>query len=316
MFSKNYEKMVFDMHNNTRKDKEIEELKNIILEKDKIITMSKETFFFLKQINVNNRLSFDMFENSEFIKICNFCGFLFIDRSSPHSESQICPNCNSISRERVVFFSLLNFFYKSDNILINNNPLLKDKVILEFSPRFNPSKKRIYDSTFFQYISSDFEMKAHRGNIKIDLTNSKDIDENKNKFDIIICSHVVEHIEDYELALKNLSVLIGAKGVLLFQVPIVEANYKLLQELEYHGDNTKVFHRFGFDIIEKLKKYFKNVKPVVGEIDFNILSSEIDTMKYEVLKKIDDNPTIIGHQNVIDYGLGNLDLCDCFILYN
>jgi len=73
------------------------------------------------------------------------------------------------------------------------------------------------------------------------------------------------------------------------------------------------YHRFGFDLLFKLDKHFRSVKPVVGLLDFEITSPEIKPDKYELLKGMRERCTILGEDYLTYLGLGNPDLCDAFV---
>lgn len=108
----------------------------------------------------------NLFENPYII--CNFCGTKFDRTGINHSEFLPCPFCDSIARERVAFYYILNKISRvtsCTNLFLKNNKNLKTKRILEFSPRYNNNKRMIYKETFHEYLSADKDWPAHKGDI-------------------------------------------------------------------------------------------------------------------------------------------------------
>jgi SAM-dependent methyltransferase len=248
--------------------------------------------------------------------VCNFCGTVFPRIGPDHSEFLPCPICDSIARERVVIQCILHEISEQTgelHLFFNKTGELKKFHLLECSPRRNNTKRHVFESTLGRYLTSDYEMISHVAEVKMDLTEIKDIEPYKGAFNIVICAHVLEHIPDYRLALKNLNELLSPGGILILQVPILEEHYTQVTWDEFHGDNTRVFHRFGFDLALDLKMVFDQVSIVVGLLDFPITSPEISDKKYKTLKDIKTPILILGQDLISYFGLGSPDLCDAFI---
>ena len=250
--------------------------------------------------------------------LCNFCGTVFKRSGSDHSEGLICPNCDSIARERVIYQCILNEIRRKTGKLypfFRNNSELKRYRLLECSPRYHELRRNIYEGTLGGYFASDFDMMAHRTDLKLDLTAEDDVLPYLGYFDIILCSHVLEHIPDYHLALHNLHRMLTPSGFLVLQVPVPESKYVQVTWDEFHQDNTRVYHRFGFDLLLELQNIFREAKAVVGLLDFQVTSPEIKPDKFEGLKEKPDDCIILGEQLLSCYGLGSPDLCDAFVAF-
>lgn len=251
--------------------------------------------------------------------LCNLCGQKFLHIGEEHSEGLHCPRCGSIARERVVYRAILDqYCTEAKRCSVSSNRELSSLEVLEFSPRNNLRRRRIYQASFAGYVASDFDQSAHRGDLHIDLTDTQALDNIRSRFDIVIFSHVLEHIPDYRTALANLASLLSPDGRVFFQVPFLEAAYKSASGDEFHGDNTRVYHRFGFDIADELSSVFSSVVLYVGLKDFSISSREISPAKYDVIKKQMINCKVVelGAENLRKYGLGSPDLCEVFVLSN
>ena len=250
--------------------------------------------------------------------ICNFCGTVFRRSGPNHSESLNCPYCDAIARERVAYQCILDEITRLTGItylFLNQARELKRFTLLECSPRKNDNRRQIYDATLRRYFASDYDMQSHRTDLKVNLTDEASLLPLGGTFDIIICSHILEHIPDYRGALKNLHFLLAPGGFLVLQVPLLESGYVSVTWDEFHQDNTRVYHRFGFDLLDALDERFSRVTPVVGLLEFTITSPEIKAGKYDVLKRSRDRVSILGESRLRYNGLGSPDLCDAFVAY-
>lgn len=249
--------------------------------------------------------------------VCNFCGEVFATEDGPHPEFQSCTRCGTVARERMTYYVMLEEL-RAQGLAVGQitqgNSDLKRLRVLEFSPRPNATRRRLYKETFAEYVASDFDLKGHAADIKIDLCSEEDIRPVEGRFDIVIFSHVLEHIPDFRLALSNLARLLTPTGRVILQVPVVEAQRVDVTWDEFHGDKTRVFHRFGFDLAEECRAFF-DCRTVVGRKDFTITSPEIDQHKYAQLQagRI-GTVNEIGPADMQMYGLGCPDLCDAFVL--
>jgi len=248
--------------------------------------------------------------------LCNFCATVFRREAPIHSEFLACPSCGSIARERVIYQCILDELGRQKGetgVFFCGAPVLKPLRLLEFSPRYNPLRYQIYHETLGEYLASDFDLSTHRADIRLDLTCLEDVSPYFGHFDIVICAHVLEHIPDYQLALENLYRLLAPGGLLVLQVPLLERQYVKVTWDEFHGDHTRVYHRFGFDLQIELDRIFSSTRSVVGLLDFPITSPEIDPMKYDLIKEKQGNYIILGESKMRYYGLGCPDLCDAFL---
>ena len=145
--------------------------------------------------------------SGELKKLCPICSshlsqFLHLYRPY-HSW---CPVCQSLARHRFVW----HYFQKAQI------PRAGEKLrILHIAP-----EKAIQD--IFQnipgveYLSGDLVSK--RAMVRMDICNIRYPDES---FDLIFCSHVLEHVEDDRRALREFHRVLGSQGQLLLMVPIM-----------------------------------------------------------------------------------------------
>ena len=131
---------------------------------------------------------------------CNICGSKLSSFIEINND-KLCPRCGSLQRTR----RLLQ--------IIDDKNLKNKQKILDFSPSrsiYRLMKKRDYD-----YIASDISG-DFISDVKYDIT---DIDSENNSFDLIICYHILEHIDDDIKAMKELFRVLKSRGHCIIQTP-------------------------------------------------------------------------------------------------
>lgn len=136
--------------------------------------------------------------------VCNrsFQKFLPYGRINPR-QNALCPNCLSLERHRLIWLYLqekTNFFKSKLNIL---------HIAPEacFIHRF----EKIHGD---QYITADIESPLAK--VKMDI---HEIPFNENKFDVVLCNHVLEHVRDDIHAMREINRVLKPGGFAILQVP-------------------------------------------------------------------------------------------------
>lgn len=116
----------------------------------------------------------------------------------------LCPVCNSLDRERLLYLYLLN-----------KTNVFTDKLkLLHIAPEAGLSRV-IKKHSNIDYLTSDIN--SNTVMVKMDITK---IDLPDNSFDVIICNHVLEHIIDDKKAMHELHRVLKLGGWGILQVPI------------------------------------------------------------------------------------------------
>ena len=172
--------------------------------------------------------------------ICNICRWSGDAFTGPrHVEFSQCPDCGSNGRDRFLHWCFAN--------RVELTPALR---VIECSPRLG-EPYRAAMSTWFFYRTSDYDLRAHRGNLQLDL---QAIDLPDACLDVMLCAHVLEHVPDTDKALAELRRVMAPGGHLFLQVPVLQGGTAPPTAPEFHGDNTPVFWRFGFDLTARLRE--------------------------------------------------------------
>ena len=125
----------------------------------------------------------------------------------------LCPFCGSRSRTRRLYSFL------------NENKLIKGKLL-----HFSPSRsvyRLLRKNQEINYFSTDYE-DEFLADHKYDITQ---IPVENDFFDLIICYHILEHIEDDKKAIQELKRVLNTTGICLIQTPFKEG--------KIYEDNTK-----------------------------------------------------------------------------
>lgn len=175
----------------------------------------------------------------------NFSTFLPYGMTNPQENSQ-CPRCGCVERHRILWLYLQN---KTD--------FFKDKLkVLHFAPEYW-FQKQFKNLPNLDYITTDLFDKLAM--VKMDITN---ITYEDNQFDVILCSHVLEHIPDEHKAMTELRRILKPSGWAILQVPLDTRLEKTFEDpgIVSPEDRRKAFGqedhvRFhGLDYQDRLKK--------------------------------------------------------------
>jgi SAM-dependent methyltransferase len=156
---------------------------------------------------------------------CNICGkklksFVDIEKD------RLCPRCGSLQRTRRLWQILEAEFLSS-----------KPK-ILDFSP--SRSIYRKLKKGKYNYTSSDLS-----GNFLADVSwDITRIDAPDNSFDLIICYHILEHIEDDGKAMEELVRILKPGGTCIIQTPFKDGD--IYEDLTITTPEDRLLH-FGQD---------------------------------------------------------------------
>lgn len=139
--------------------------------------------------------------------VCPICSagfrkFLPYGRISPR-ENALCPNCLSLERHRLLWLYLYERtdFFK------------KPMKVLHIAPEACFIKR--FENVHGEgYITADIESPLAK--VKMDILA---IPFNENTFDVVLCNHVLEHVDDDIAAMKEIKRVLKPGGFAILQVP-------------------------------------------------------------------------------------------------
>jgi SAM-dependent methyltransferase len=175
-----------------------------------------------------------------------------------------CHTCGSLERHRLLW----KYLNEKTN-LFNNNAKIR---LLHFAP-----EKYFYDifskNQYIDYFPCDLtpERYVYNGNVKITKVDITNIPFEENYFDVVLCSHVLEHIPDDRKAMSELyRVMIkGTWGI--FQVPI-DYNRKTTYEdftITSPKDREKAYGQN-----DHVRWYGQDFKDRLRSVGFNVTEDE------------------------------------------
>lgn len=138
-------------------------------------------------------------------KYCNICNRKLKQFIKLSNSELMCPRCGSLSRNRRLWHFIQEDI-KKENISI-----------LDFSPS-RCLYRKFKTLNNINYVSSDFKNEFFADE-KFDITK---IDYPSEKFDIVICYHILEHIADDKKAIHELGRILKPNGKCYIQTPFKE----------------------------------------------------------------------------------------------
>lgn len=195
---------------------------------------------------------------------CNVCGWHGEEFASGfHSEGALCPHCGSIARDRWLYWCWTH-----------RVPYDRRHRVLETSPRLDQRYRAVMLARV-DYLCSDYDESAHKGQIKLDI---QDMDLPSVSLDVILSPHVLEHVPDTGKALSEIFRVLKPGGHLLLQIPMPQGVTAPPTQPEYHGDNTLVYWRFGWDLRAALEKAgFEVAALVTDDLKARIEAGRLDS---------------------------------------
>jgi SAM-dependent methyltransferase len=134
---------------------------------------------------------------------CPVCGRTSRRWVSLGFPEQVCPHCSAFSRQRMLVL------YLARELGLGDQPL----TMLHFAPE--ACLMRYFTRTpQLEYVGADVD--PPKGAVKMDIT---DISLDSGSVDVVICSHVLEHVEDDSKAMREMKRVLAPGGTALILGP-------------------------------------------------------------------------------------------------
>jgi SAM-dependent methyltransferase len=171
---------------------------------------------------------------------CPLCGFIgcFKAFGSPPRWNAQCPSCGSLERHRQLA------------LVLREVPL--SGTLLHFAPE--DCVTALLKTQPIQYVSADLNNPEVNLKLNIEKINLPD-----EQYDAIVCSHVLEHVND-RVALLELRRILKSDGILIAMVPIVEGCHATYEdetitrpeEREKHFGQYDHVRVYGADFVQRV----------------------------------------------------------------
>jgi SAM-dependent methyltransferase len=190
-------------------------------------------------------------------------------------KNALCPGTLSLERHRLLWLYLDN----ETNILKSNLKVLHvapEQIFFKKFKKFN----------HWDYLT--FDINSPIADIKGDLKSMKFKNES---FDLVICNHVLEHIEDDKMALEEIYRVLNMNGIAILQVPINLNREKTFEDSKITSqyDREKYFGQY-----DHVREYGIDYKERIEKVGFQV----------EMINYSDNLP----EEMIIRYGLLKNDL--------
>lgn len=151
-----------------------------------------------------------------------------------------CPNCGSVDRSRLLylFFELRTEVYERKTLLLHISP--NHEIARALGG--NPNVKQVCGS-----IEPD-QYKEFNA-IYLDV---QKIDASDSHFDVVVCCHVIEHVDDDSLAFKEIYRVLKPNGFAVLQVPLA---LNLEKTLEDKNDITPKQRKIAYGQVDHVRLY-------------------------------------------------------------
>lgn len=189
--------------------------------------------------------------------ICGYKGGFGAYADFPVFNSR-CFGCQSVQRHRLLYLThqRANLFRPEDRVL-------------HFAPE--PAVTGFVRPLVRSYESADLSMKGVDHYVDIE-----DLAFREASYDIVICSHVLEHVNDIK-ALGQIRRILSPEGRAVFMVPIAEGCESTHEDASFTSEQDRVRH-FGQN--NHVRRYGRDFRQRVGDAGFSI--EEHTACGYEV----------------------------------
>lgn len=176
----------------------------------------------------------------------------------------MCPNCFSLERHRL--FKLA---------FDETKPLPADASLLHFAPEAAVS--RFVRPLCSKYVTTDFL----RDDVDLKL-NIEALDLPAQSFDALICSHVLEHVDD-RAALAELFRILKPSGVAIFAVPMVEGWDASYEDPAITDRRERLAHFGQEDHVRRYGRDFRDRVRQAGFLLAEFVRDGADSVRYSIL---------------------------------
>ncbi len=198
--------------------------------------------------------------NNRYCPVCKKTSRKFLNFGNPLRNDARCVHCNSLERHRLAWL-----FFENQTDLFN----AQKKKMLHIAPE-EAFQKPLREKLGKGYLTADLYNPAAM--LKMDIT---DIQYPDDTFDVIYCSHVLEHVPDDKKAIREFYRVLKPEGWAILLVPILDGPTYEDNSITDPHERLKAFgqedhvRKYGTDgvYLDRLKEAGFTVK-VISPSDF------------------------------------------------
>lgn len=204
--------------------------------------------------------------------ICQICGHKakkFKSFGKPKRKNAQCPFCNSLERTRFLWYALNK-----------NRKFTKNCNILHFAPNVALGQL-LLNCNKEKYISADINPKNYPLFLKTEKQDITSLTYSNDTFDIIICSHVLEHVVEDAVAIQEISRVLKENGIAYIMVPI---DYSKINTYEDNSITSPYERKIAFGQEDHVRWYGLDFKSKLTKEGFNVEIIETRSIPVEKRK--------------------------------
>ena len=212
--------------------------------------------------------------------VCEKSFLTFLPSGDEPKAHARCPGCNSIDRHRQLYDLSCAFIKQNQGTT----------TLLHIAPE-NALSERFRKNKAVNYFAIDKFERGYQYPNYVQAMDITDLKFQNDFFDLMLCSHVLEHIEEDTIAIQNLLKVLKPNGICYIVVPYFpelektyhnpDANTDALRLLNY-GQSDHV-RKYGLDFSDRLTQAgckvrtlnFKEKYSEAEQIKFGFLNAEI-----------------------------------------
>jgi len=197
---------------------------------------------------------------------CPCCGHQgrFDTTGHPPRYGSLCPTCGSLERHRLLI------------LVDQKEDFFTGKEVLHFAPEAILS--RIVGTRAKRYVSAD--LAPGRADC---ILNIERIDQPDESWDVVVCSHVFEHVND-QVALAELRRILRKGALLIAMVPIIEGWETTYEDPAITSEQDRQRHFGQFDHVRIYGRDFRDRLKMAGFDISEHSANGSDAVKYGLVR--------------------------------
>ena len=206
--------------------------------------------------------------DGRYCPVCSKTSKRFVPYGIPPREEACCIHCGALERHRMTW----SYFGRETDLFDG-----RDKRVLHIAPE-RQFEKLLRSRLGKGYLTAD--LLNPRAMVKMDIT---DIQYDDDSFDVIYCSHVLEHVDDDRKAMREFQRILKPAGWAVLLVPLTaQVTYEdpsvtdPSERLRLFGQDDHV-RRYGPDFVNRLQD--AGFSTTIVEPENFLSSSEINAMQ-------------------------------------